>query len=227
MTFLELLKKDKDCLYLYNISYNIYGIETDLFPDKYIIVTQDNWRIPDDYADKVKHMYSHYEIIITEENSKFIVYNTSQWFNMVLNNEIICWICACLNKKFVIKEHVKLILKTDPLKLRKNFDAQLDPSVLYALNKLSSSENQDVLIGKEVLWETIRDVIFSLQIIDNHKIVRFKEANKAWFDIINTTTEDETNRAWLNHLTGPLKTFKSNTEQLVRNDKLNKILKNE
>ena len=36
-----------------------------------------------------------------------------------MNGSIEAWECACLNKKFIIKEHVKLLMKTDPLGLRK------------------------------------------------------------------------------------------------------------
>lgn len=39
---------------------------------------------------------------------------------MVLDNKIPAWECACLNKKFIKKEYVKLILKTDIVKLIKD-----------------------------------------------------------------------------------------------------------
>lgn len=45
------------------------------------------------------------------------------WFDKVLLGDIDTWECACMNKKFIIKEHVKLMMKTNSLQLRKNVDA--------------------------------------------------------------------------------------------------------
>ena len=41
-----------------------------------------------------------------------------------MNGNMEAWECACLNKKFILKEHVKLMLVTNPLQLRKHYEAQ-------------------------------------------------------------------------------------------------------
>lgn len=47
------------------------------------------------------------------------------------------WECACLNRKFIYKEHVKLLLTTDLIKLRDGFDK------VYAINKSIAQKVQN------------------------------------------------------------------------------------
>ncbi|HBF67832.1 MAG TPA: hypothetical protein DDW20_00710 [Firmicutes bacterium] len=46
----------------------------------------------------------------------------SEWFELIEKCEILPWICACINKKYILKEHVKLMMSTNPLQLRKNYE---------------------------------------------------------------------------------------------------------
>ena len=84
---------------------------------------------------------------------------------------MIGWECACLNKKYVIKEHVKLLMKTNPLQLKKTIRTQRLNNGLYS----------DVNILRD--WELIKNIKFAIQIIENHKIVNFKEAKNDYFNL--------------------------------------------
>ena len=84
----------------------------------------------------------------------------------MLNCDIDAWECACLNKKFIYKEHVKLLMETNPLKLRLNFDS---------LRKNLESEAQiffkrnDFKNAKKCYWYIIKSVMFTNQILENMK----------------------------------------------------------
>lgn len=89
---------------------------------------------------------------------------------MVFNNKIPAWECACLNKKFIKKEYVKLILKTDIIKLIKDL----------IIRKLALDNHAT---DYKFIWYFVKDVLFTQQIIDFHKITDFKEANKYYDNI--------------------------------------------
>ena len=144
--FIEYLIGDKDCLYIYNRNFSIYGL-----PDKerYTIIVNDGWICPEDW--------------VGFDTSVYEIYYLQQWFNLVVTGSIIGWECACLNKKYVIKEHVKLLMHSNPLQLRKDIDK------LYNENALMSDINYDRY------FSIIRAIRFTLQILDNHKILNYRD----------------------------------------------------
>ena len=91
---------------------------------------------------------------------------------MVLNNKIPAWECTCLNKKYIKKEYVKLILKTDIVKLIKDL----------MVRRLTLGNH---VMDYKFIWYFVKDILFTQQIIDFHKITDFKEANKYYNDIKN------------------------------------------
>ena len=105
-----------------------------------------------------------FDFHIKVDGYDFIFKTNEEWFDDVMNGSIEAWECACLNKKFIIKEHVKLLMKTDPLGLRKQ------------IVKMDNLINPDDFNAKEA-WRVIAYCKFANQIIENHKIVNFKEAN--------------------------------------------------
>lgn len=145
-SFLEYLIENPDCLYIYNRDFSIYGLPS---KQRYTVIVKDGWICPEDYWE--------------ESENGFEIYNLQEWFNFVLNGKLIGWECACLNKKYVIKEHVKLMMTTNPIQLRKDIDTE------YKAFHLSE---HPILEAKQL----IRDIKFSIQIILNHKIVNYKEA---------------------------------------------------
>ena len=181
--FIEYLKESSDCLYIYDRNFSIYGL-----PDKerYTIVVNDDWICPEDW--------------IGYDNQIYQIYDITTWFNLVLKGNLICWECACLNKKYVIKEYVKLIMNTNPLLLRKYIDSEKE--VLYGLQDING-------------WKLICDIKFVNQIIENHKIVNFKEASSDFYNLENYDSIFNKSYDYLKKLTdGALK-----KEQL---DKINK-----
>ena len=144
-SFLEYLIEDPDCLYIYNRDFSIYGLPS---KQRYTVVVKDGWICPEDYWE--------------ESENGFEIYNLQEWFDFVLNGKLIGWECACLNKKYIIKEHVKLMMTTNPIQLRKDIDAE------YKAFHLSE---HPILEAKQL----VRDIRFSIQIILNHKIVNYKD----------------------------------------------------
>lgn len=159
---IDVLKESSDCLYIYNRNFSIYGL-----PDKerYTIIVSDEWEFPEDWDGLDENIYQ--------------VYRISNWFNLVLNGTLLGWECACLNKKYVIKEAVKLLMKTDPLQLRRTIDLQL-----------ADYKNKNLFNINEA-WEIIKNIKFSIQIIENHKIVNFKEAYNDYYNLLSFESIDE------------------------------------
>ena len=167
--FINYLKENPDCLYIYNRDFSIYGL-----PDKerYTIVVKNDWVCPEDWIGFDTQIYQIYDIIT--------------WFDLVLNGSLICWECACLNKKYVIKEYVKLIMNTNPLQLRKYIDSE--KSKVYGLQDING-------------WELIKNIKFVNQIIDNHKIINFKEASVDYYNLDDYDNRFNSSYEYLKRLT--------------------------
>lgn len=161
-SFLDYLKESPDCLYIYNRDFSIYGLES---KERYTIVVKDDWICPEDWVGFDTDVYE--------------VFYLNEWFNIVLNGDLIGWECACLNKKYVIKEHVKLLMKTNPLQLKKTIRTQRLSNGLYS--------NVNILR----YWELIKNIKFAIQIIENHKIVNFKEAKNDYFNLLKCESVEE------------------------------------
>jgi len=169
--FLKSLKKDPLVYYIYQRDPSIYGIETTI--KKYIVIVDKDYVIPKDFEDfKIK--YDTKRIIdfkIESDGFNFVFFEMQEWFNEVLNCKIIAWECSCLNKKFVPKEHVKLILTVNNSKIRKNFK---ENSFTLFTSALSNIKENQLEIAKEFLFQILKEADFSNQIINNHKIINFK-----------------------------------------------------
>ena len=107
----------------------------------------------------------------------FEIYTLTVFFDFVLKGKLIGWECSCLNKKYVIKEHVKLMMTTDPIQLRKDVDT---------LRK--SIQQTESLQTTDVMYELLRAIKFSIQIIENHKIVNYKDGYDDYVLLENSET---------------------------------------
>lgn len=143
----DALLEDKECFYIYRVN-DWTGEER---VDDYIIVC--NKEIPSD-----------------DKGYKQITqYTSDEWFKLIDACSLIPWCCNCLKKKNVIKEHVKLMMATEPLKLRENF--YNDPCYLKRYK------------DKQAGFEYLRNLELSNQILEHHKIVnmsalvKFKNAD--------------------------------------------------
>lgn len=118
-----------------------------------------------------------------------------------------CWKCACLPKKYVIKEYVKILMHSDPIQLRKDFDSFLE----ICHNDLDMKSCQELLIF----------VKFANQIIDNHKIINFKIIKKDYEILKNA---EFLYKEFYNLLEKPYNELKNKTNELILNKKINDYL---
>lgn len=175
--YLEHLIEDPHVYYIYQRGSSIYGLNTKESDIDYLVIISPEYKLPEEFKEyQVKTKYQNDRDNIVYDNSDFIFLYIEHWFDKVMKNDIQAWECVCLNKKFIKKEYVKLILKTDIIQLIKNLIKQ----VPFLAHK---AENQ-----KEI-WYFIKDVLFTQQIIENHKIIDFKEANK-YRDILNLSVQE-------------------------------------
>ena len=187
------LKESSDCLYIYNRNFSIYGL-----PDKerYTIIVSDDWELPEDWNGL--------------DLEKYQIYQISHWFRYILDGTLVGWECACLNKKYIIKEEVKLLMKTNPLQLRRAIDLQL-----------ADYKNKGLFNINEA-WKIIKNIKFSIQIIENHKIVNFKEAQNDYYNLLSFESIDEVE----NYINQSYIQLKKLTDGMIKQEILKK-LKNE
>lgn len=222
---LEKLIEDPKILYIYEVGLQIYG----LFPevnDRDFILICENGYIPD-----ISTVQNEYGKITGFEEIDDCKYNYTiifikDWFEKVLNGQLLAWECACLPKKYIHKEYVKLLLQTNPLQLRKNFDQSRKTIIPTA--KLAFEEG-NILTGQKLLWNIIKDVMFINQIIENHKILNFKEPQKVYREIVNGQCDDwdTTFNVFYEYLTKHRDRLKEYTDGALMMSKLKKINQDE
>lgn len=202
-TYIEMLKRDPLVYYIYQKDLSIFGIEADI--SQYLVVIDKAYNIPSEL----------------KENTSFEFLEIQDWFSKVLNSEIIAWQCLCLNRKFVIKEHVKLNIAADILKLRKNFNAIYDPYVIFAMSEISAG---NFVNGKLKLLEVLKEGDFSNQIIDFHKIINFGVVKSYYNELMKTENSEEAIFTKFVELQSrSVSNFIERTNPLIRSNKLKKI----
>lgn len=83
--------------------------------------------------------------------------------------------CACLNRKFIIKEHVKLLMTTDPVKIR-----------LFVQN--NNYLNHPTTPKDACVCNTVLKLYN--QILENHKIVNYKCIKKLYEAILGASRDN-------------------------------------
>ena len=204
-TTLNKLIEHPEVYYIYDLRGAAFGVD-DL--GEYIIVTKDGLVIKDELDDS--------EII------KVSIYSSSEWFKLVVNGEILPWICACIDKKYILKEYVKLLMTTNPLQLRKCFEATR-VQILSNLGEIESSKRFN-------LWKIILFARFCNQIIENHKIVNFKNSANDYQELRKYTDDNELLNAFNALITPEINLLYKSTDGLLKREKIAKIqqkIKNE
>ena len=204
-TTLNKLIEHPEVYYIYDLRGAAFGVD-DL--GEYIIVTKDGLIIKDELDDS--------EII------KVSIYSSSEWFKLVVNGEILPWICACIDKKYILKEYVKLLMTTNPLQLRKCFEATR-VQILSNLGETESSKRFN-------LWKIILFARFCNQIIENHKIVNFKNSANDYQELRKYTDDNELLNAFNALITLEINLLYKSTDGLLKREKIAKIqqkIKNE
>ena len=204
-TTLNKLIEHPEIYYIYDLRGAAFGVD-DL--GEYIIVTKDGLVIKDELDDS--------EIVNVS------IYSSSEWFKLVINGEILPWICACIDKKYILKEYVKLLMTTNPLQLRKRFEATR-VQILSNLGETESSKRFN-------LWKIILFARFCNQIIENHKIVNFKNSANDYQELRKYTDDNELLNAFNALITPEINLLYKSTDGLLKREKIAKIqqkIKNE
>ena len=204
-TTLNKLIEHPEVYYIYDLRGAVFGVDN---LGEYIVVVKDGLVIEDELDDS--------EII------KVSIYSSSEWFKLVVNGEILPWICACIDKKYILKEYVKLLMTTNPLQLRKCFEATR-VQILSNLGETESSKRFN-------LWKIILFARFCNQIIENHKIVNFKNSANDYQELRKYTDDNELLNAFNALITPEINLLYKSTDGLLKREKIAKIqqkIKNE
>jgi len=102
------------------------------------------------------------------------------------------------------------MMQTNPLQLRNEIE--------YKKKALFESTSPSI----DKYWELIKDCKFAVQIIDNHKIVNFKEANPEFYQITTDSIKQE-----IFEDLSCYKELKKRTDELLKQSKIKKILQKE
>lgn len=211
MGLLEKLKEDPNVLYIYETGLQIYGLFEGIPNRKFTIICTHNYS-PDGFVNDEA----------VDESDVFEKFDITHWFNLVENESILAWECACLPKKFIHKEYVKLLLKTDPLKLRKIYEVE-KKICLFGYDEYLEADA--IISAQKELFYLFKLVKLSNQIIENHKIVNFKTLANDYRHIVTGEKYDlEYFNAYIND---ELLQFKRFTDDILKRDKIQKILQNE
>ena len=197
-TTLNKLIEHPEVYYIYDLRGAAFGVD-DL--GEYIIVTKDGLVIKDEL-----------------DNSEIVnvsIYSSSEWFKLVINGEILPWICACIDKKYILKEYVKLLMTTNPLQLRKCFEATR-VQILSNLGETESSKRFN-------LWKIVLFARFCNQIIENHKIVNFRNSVNDYLEFKKCDSNTELFNTYNKLLTPELYLLYKSTDGLLNREKLLKL----
>lgn len=208
--FLDWLNESKKVHYIYMRGSWIYDTQTKDSDIDFLVICDKYTRFPKEFYEmrEVIPYNRRFNFHIKVDNYDFIFRTIEEWFDDVLKGSIEAWECACLNKKFIIKEYVKLLMKTDSLGLRKQ---------IIKMHDSITPENFDLKEARKV----IRYCVFANQIIENHKIVNFKEANS-----LTRLIQDSDYDTYLSCLQEPLKLLKKSTDGMLKQELQKKIVQN-
>jgi hypothetical protein len=201
---LNKLKEDNLVYFIYQRGSVIYDLTTsDSDMDYFVIVDDDYENNQIVYNPKYPNQLGNLKI----NNEDFTFIKISEWFKKIETCDIECWECACLPKKFVFKEHVKLLMHTDPLKLRLQIDSLIrDPNL--------SPDNYCSILKK---------LKFAIQIIENHKIINFKDGNSECKSIKLMRPDKQ---AFLALLDPSYNILKKLTDGILEKSKYKRLVKN-
>lgn len=188
----------------------IYGLETKDSNYDYLVICNKHITFPKEFYNmrEITNYGRRFDFHIVVDNCDFIFKTNEEWFGEVMNGSIEAWECACMNKKFIVKEHVKLLMKTDPLGLRKQ------------IVKMNNAITEDS--DPKDMWKVVAYCKFANQIIENHKIINFKEANPERKIILESP--DNVFLEYVFCLSKPLELLKNSTDGILKKELQSKIV---
>ena len=196
-TTLNKLIEHPEVYYIYDLRGAVFGVDN---LGEYIVVVKDGLVIEDELDDS--------EIV------KVSIYSSSEWFKLVINGEILPWICACIDKKYILKEYIKLLMTINPLQLRKCFDTTKNQIL---------SNIEEVELKQFNLWKIILFARFCNQIIENHKIVNFKNSANDYQELRKYTDDNELLNTFNALITPEINLLYKSTNELLKQEKIVKL----
>ena len=220
-TYLKHLIESPLVYYVYKRGSTIYGTNTEESDLDFLVVVDSTYKVPKAFKRfKQVNRCDHLNYKVVLDNCEFIFYEIQDWFQHVLNCKIDAWECACLNKKYIFKEHVKLLMETNPLKLRLNFDQFEKDTFGRAWFHLCKDNYK---MAKKWLWYVIKNAALTNQILINHKIVNFAEVAAEHDLLFNAENKVETLIPLYEELLKKYKNFlKQSTDGVKKQYYLNK-----
>ena len=197
-TTLNKLIEHPEVYYIYDLRGAVFGVDN---LGEYIVVVKDGLIIEDELDDS--------EIV------KVSIYSSSEWFKLVINGEILPWICACIDKKYILKEYIKLLMTTNPLQLRKCFN--------ITKNQILSNLGETELSKQFNLWKIILFARFCNQIIENHKIINFRNSANDYFELRKYDDFNELVSIFNKLLAPELNLLYKSTNNLLKQEKIAKL----
>ena len=196
-TTLNKLIEHPEVYYIYDLRGAVFGVDN---LGEYIVVVKDGLVIEDELDDS--------EIV------KVSIYSSSEWFKLVINGEILPWICACIDKKYILKEYIKLLMTTNPLQLRKCFDTTKNQIL---------SNIEEIELKQFNLWKIILFARFCNQIIENHKIVNFRNSANDYRELRKYNNFDDLLNIFNTLITPELNLLYKSTDELLKQEKIAKL----
>ena len=196
-TTLNKLIEHPEVYYIYDLRGAVFGVDN---LGEYIVVVKDGLVIEDELDDS--------EIV------KVSIYSSSEWFKLVINGEILPWICACIDKKYILKEYIKLLMTINPLQLRKCFDTTKN-QILSNIEKIELKQFN--------LWKIILFARFCNQIIENHKIVNFRNSANDYRELRKYNNFDDLLNVFNTLITPELNLLYKSTDELLKQEKIAKL----
>ena len=196
-TTLNKLIEHPEVYYIYDLRGAVFGVDN---LGEYIVVVKDGLVIEDELDDS--------EIV------KVYIYSSSEWFKLVINGEILPWICACIDKKYILKEYIKLLMTINPLQLRKCFDTTKNQIL---------SNIEEIELKQFNLWKIILFARFCNQIIENLKIVNFRNSANDYFELRKYNDFNELFSIFNKLLAPELDLLYKSTNELLKQEKIVKL----
>lgn len=201
--FIKYIQEDEDILYGYFLPPDLFGLKSGV--TKYVLITKWAYKVPDKYKD-----------------IPIIHFPIQLYFKYVTNNDLTAWILTCLDKKYIIKEHVKLIINFDVLKIRKNIDNDYKFFNDLILRDFDVSDINEI---KAIYMKLYKYLVFANQIIDNHKIINYRSVGSG-LKMIDSIKTGDINTCYREVILPEMRKLIARTEELRRKELIKK-LKNE
>lgn len=100
-----------------------------------------------------------------------------------------------------------------------------DPYVIYALHSI---DNNNIIEGKTILFDILKQGRFYNQIVENHKIINFKEVVEDYTKLVEAGDNiNDIYAVFLNLFKVACKPFLNKTEGILQKSKTDKIIQNE